>query len=176
MTTDSAPADTLADRAVSTLQPRVLTDTGRGTREVGLVAKPPDMAEFFGMQALQVLITIVSILATGALLLRQKRRAAKWIRLRPRLDSVRIVVQLGSVIVIAALTGAGAPILALVLVGLFAVGPGYVQGRNLVIGDHDGKTYTIRNTLAASVWGAGRRNICYFFKTEERQRSAGWSH
>ena len=133
----------------------MLTDTGRGTREVGLVAKPPDMAEFFGMQALQVLITIVSILATGALLLRQKRRAAKWIRLRPRLDSVRIVVQLGSVIVIAALTGAGAPILALVLVGLFAVGPGYVQGRNLVIGDHDGKTYTIRNTLAASVWGAG---------------------
>ncbi len=107
------------------------------------------------MRTLQVLITVVSILVTGVLLTRQLRRATKRIRLRPRLDLLRIVVQFGSVIAVAAILGAGAPIAALVLVGLFAVGPGYVQGRNLEISDDDGKLYAVRNTVAASVWGVG---------------------
>ncbi len=102
-----------------------------------------------------MLITVVSILVTGVLLIRQLRRATKRIRLRPRLDLLRIVVQLGAVIVVAALLGAGAPIAALVLVGLFAVGPGYVQGRNLEISDDDGKLYAVRNTVAVAVWGVG---------------------
>ncbi len=107
------------------------------------------------MKALQVLVTVVSILVTGGLLVRQLRRASKRIRLRPRLDIARIVIQFGSVILIAVLLGAGAPILALVFVGLFAVGPGYVQGRNLEISDDDGRLYAVRNTVAASVWGVG---------------------
>lgn len=107
------------------------------------------------MGTLQALITIVSIVVTVALLALQLRRATKRIRLRPRLDIVRIVVQLASVVVVAALLGAGAPVLALVAVGLFAVGPGYLQGRNLVISDDDGKLYAVRNTVAATVWGVG---------------------
>ncbi len=107
------------------------------------------------MRTLQALVTIVSILVTVALLILQLRRATKRIRLRPRLDIVRIVVQLAAVIVVAALLGTGAPIFALVAVGLFAVGPGYLQGRNLVISDDDGKLYAIRNTVAATVWGVG---------------------
>ena len=107
------------------------------------------------MRTLQALITILSIVVTVALLALQLRRATKRIRLRPRLDIVRIVVQFGSVIVVAALLGTGAPVLALVVVGLFAVGPGYLQGRNLVISDDDGKLYAVRNTVAATVWGIG---------------------
>ena len=107
------------------------------------------------MRTLQVLITIVSIIVTAALLIRQLKRATKRIRLRPRLDLLRIVVQFGSVIVVAALLGAGAPIASLVAVGLLAAGPGYVQGRNLEISDDDGKLYAVRNTVAASVWGVG---------------------
>lgn len=107
------------------------------------------------MEAFQVVITVVSILLTGYLLTRQLRRASRRIRLRPRLDVIRIVVQFTSVILVAVLLGAGAPILALALVGLLAVGPGYVQGRNLEISDDDGRLYAVRNTVAASVWGVG---------------------
>ena len=66
------------------------------------------------MGTLQALITVVSILVTVALLVLQLRRATKRIRLRPRLDIVRIVVQFAAVIVVAALLGTGAPIVALV--------------------------------------------------------------
>lgn len=104
---------------------------------------------------MQVLITVASIAITVLLLARQLRRARKRIRVRPRLDVVRLVIQFTAVIVVAALMGSGAPLAALILVGLIAVGPGYAQGRNLEISDDDGRLYAVRNTIAASVWGVG---------------------
>lgn len=104
---------------------------------------------------LQVSITAVSITITVALLVRQLHRARKQIRVRPRLDVVRIAVQLAAVIVVASLLGTGAPIAALIMLAALAAIPGYVQGRNLEITDTDGRLYAARNTVAAGVWATG---------------------
>ena len=113
---------------------------------------PVTLAAASGLQRGIGIAAVVLTVAGLAVSIALSRRAT---RIRPGFDAARVVVSVGAVLVMAAVTGVSTP-RGLILVALgTGAGLGFAQGYNLEVEVRDERLFARRGVVGIVLWGVG---------------------
>ncbi|MFV1992108.1 MAG: hypothetical protein ACC652_15355, partial [Acidimicrobiales bacterium] len=111
---------------------------------LGVTTAPWAVAVMVAGAGLSVLVTAFALLTA--------RRAA---RVRSGFEVARVVLGLGTVFVLAAVTGVSTSASLIALAGAAGLAFGFVQGRSLVVELRDERIFATRSLLGVGVWAVG---------------------